>query len=605
MLSNSRWALKLAASHSPGLVATRAAIVVLNGIVPAAFVYGAKEIIDALRASGSISEAMPWIAIVPVLSVVTVLLRPVAVFINARLADELNLALNMLILEHAATLELAFFEDPEHQDMLARVQRNSAQQIQMLVDNTAGLVRNLMQIATLTLVVVFIEPLAVALLAVLAVPYFVFQLRLSRLQYWIDHNREAKRRWTRYFASTLMSHRSVPEVKLLDLAPLLVNRCRAVMSEIRDQNRTIYRRRAIGALVFGLLGTVVIYQMMFRLVRRAVSGAATVGSVAAYLLAIERLAVAVTGLVELIARSVRSTLTVADLRAFLSEESPAVEDGDQRPALVRGAVEFRDVSFRYPGSERSVLRGVSFAIRPGEVVALVGPNGAGKSTLVKLLGKLYAPDEGAILFDGQDLRCISDIRLRSRISFVLQRFGRYEASARENIAYGDWKRLIEAPEEVHRIAERAGVAEMIEALPDGFDTLLGRTFGKVTLSGGQWQALALARSFARESVCLVLDEPTSNLDARRELELYSRIRELSRGRSVLLVSHRFSTVSMADRIVVLDEGRVVEDGAHEELVDAGGIYAELYAIHRRLVEDAGPASITEMETEGRKGHHGY
>ena len=587
MLSNSRWALKLAASDSPGLVAARATIVVLNGIVPAAFVYGAKEIIDTLRASGSISAAMPWIAIVPVLSVVTALLRPVAAFVNARLADELNLALNILILGHAATLDLAFFEDPEHQDMLARVQRNSARHVQTLVDNVAGFVRNLMQIVTLTLLVVFIEPLAVVLLVTIAVPYLVFQLRVSQFQYWIEHNRETKWRWTRYFTTTLMSHGSVPEVKLLGLAPPLSHRFRTLMSGIRDQNRTIYLRRTIGAVIFGLLGTVIIYKMMFRLVRRALAGAATVGSVAAYLLAIERLATAVSGIVELIANSIHSTMIVSDLRAFLSEKSPAVEDGLRRPALEHGAVEFRDVSFRYPRSERPVLQGVSFAIRPGEVVALVGPNGAGKSTLVKLLGKLYAPDEGAILFDGQDLRIVSDAHLRSRISFVLQRFGRYEASAHENIAYGDWKRLIDAPDEVRRIAEQAGVAEMIEALPEGFDTLLGRTFGDVTLSAGQWQALALARSFARKSVLLVLDEPTSTLDARRELDLYRRIRELSSGRSVLLISHRFSTVRMADRIVVLDAGRLVEDGTHEELVGAGGVYAELYAIHRRLHADGG------------------
>jgi ATP-binding cassette subfamily B protein len=206
------------------------------------------------------------------------------------------------------------------------------------------------------------------------------------------------------------------------------------------------------------------------------------------------------------------------------------------------------------------LEDVSLAIEPGEVVALVGPNGAGKSTLVKLLGRLYDPEQGTILLDGHELGEMSLEHLRSQLSFVFQRFARYEATARDNIAYGDWRRLRDDPTATEEIAERTGAAKMIARLPDGYDTHLGRAFGQVTLSVGQWQLLAMARAFARNARVLVLDEPTSNLDARTEYEIFSMFRKLAQDRTTLLVSHRFSTVRIADRIVVLEGGRLVEEG---------------------------------------------
>jgi ATP-binding cassette subfamily B protein len=277
------------------------------------------------------------------------------------------------------------------------------------------------------------------------------------------------------------------------------------------------------------------------------------------------------------------TLHIANIREFLEVRPSTAPSQGVALTASRGEIEFRHVSFTYPGAAHPSVVEASFHIRPGETVALVGESGAGKTTLIKLLARIYEPSHGSILLDGVDIRAIPLVDLHRQFSFVLQNFGRYEATAADNIAYGDWRRLLHDRGQVERVAQAAHVHAMIEAMPLGYDTSLGHLFGEYSLSEGQWQKLAVARAFAREAAVFILDEPTSSLDVRSEHALFSRFHHLAQGRTTLLISHRFSLVNMADRILVMDKGRLVECGTHQELLARAGQYAVLYELHRRQV----------------------
>jgi ATP-binding cassette subfamily B protein len=260
--------------------------------------------------------------------------------------------------------------------------------------------------------------------------------------------------------------------------------------------------------------------------------------------------------------------------------------GRVEPGPGDGEIELIDVDFTYPGAGKPTLFDVSLHIAPGETVAVVGENGAGKTTLVKLIARLYDPDDGQILFDRINIRDLSTDYLHRTISFVFQHFGRYVATAGDNIAYGDWEALLDEPEAVSQIARAAGIDRMIEAMPQQYETMLGREFGEYDLSGGQWQRLAIARALARRPSLLILDEPTANLDAKAEFQLFSDFKNLAQKRTTILISHRFSTVSIADRIIVMDQGRVIESGTHDALIAQDGHYAMLYDLHHRQMAAA-------------------
>jgi ATP-binding cassette subfamily B protein len=277
------------------------------------------------------------------------------------------------------------------------------------------------------------------------------------------------------------------------------------------------------------------------------------------------------------------------LRAYFQIDPGASPASGKAVAELKGRVELRDVIFRYPGAAHDTLQGLSFTLEPGETVALVGENGAGKSTIAKLVAGLYEIQAGAILFDGQDIRSLDQQALQRQIACVFQQFGRYEASAAETLAFGDWPRLGGDRAAIEAIARRAQVHDLISAMPEGYDTPLGRQFGRYQPSGGQWQQLAIARLIGRDARLLILDEPTASLDVTAEAELFERFRALAAGRTTLLISHRFTTVSMADRILVIDGGRIVESGTHRQLLALNGRYAALFALAYRFPEHSADA----------------
>jgi ABC-type multidrug transport system fused ATPase/permease subunit len=275
---------------------------------------------------------------------------------------------------------------------------------------------------------------------------------------------------------------------------------------------------------------------------------------------------------------------ITHLRILMHTKPLLHSSEDYVPRECRGEFVLENVSFTYPDANQPALAEISLHIHPGEVIALVGENGAGKTTLVKLISRLYSPTHGSVKLDGHNLEEYSLSYLRRQYLFVFQNFGRYEGSVHENIAYGDWERLMDRPDLVQKLAQSCGIDPTIQALPHGYQTLLGRNFGETDLSGGQWQRLAIARAFAREGSILILDEPTSNLDPRAEYQIFRQFQSLAAGRTTILISHRFSTVSMADRIVVLDQGKIVEQGSHTELLTTNGLYSTLYRMQSQRMD---------------------
>jgi ATP-binding cassette subfamily B protein len=502
-------------------------------------------------------------------------------YVLSRLSDELNLQVTTDIVAHAAGLAVPQFEDPRFQDVMERAQQNPAGHLSTFLTQAVSALTTMMQAASIVAILLAIEPLIALILLPATPPYLLYQWRLATRRYTKERDRATKRRWSRYFVSRVTSQELIPEVKILDLAPVLLGRFRRLMEEFRSLDRRYYLAGFIGSSVFALITTALLYALFGRIAFAAAAGGYTVGDVAVFGGAMIRLRGLVEGVIGSFTRSFEHVLYIANLREFLTVESQVRVGAGRLARPIRGAIEVADLWFTYPGTRRPVLKALSFAIRPGEAVAIVGPNGAGKTTLVKLIARLYEPDRGSILFDGVDVAGLSSEELYSQVSFVFQHFGRYEATAAENIAYGDWRRLLEDRERITEIARRADVHQLITELPQGYDTMLGRMFGEYTLSGGQWQMIALARAFARDASLLILDEPTSNLDARSEFRLFTRFRELARGRTTILISHRFSTVSMADRIIVLDQGEIAETGTHPELLEMRGTYAALYDLHTR------------------------
>jgi ATP-binding cassette subfamily B protein len=513
------------------------------------------------------------------LAVLSDLLGRVVSLIDSLLSERVTNASSVRLMEHAATLDLEDFEDAEFQDQLERARRQSSGRMSLMTQIFTQ-AQDIVTVASFAAGLVIYAPWLIALLMVALIPAFLGEAHFNALSYSLDYSRTPERRELDYVRQTAASVETAKEVKIFGLNSFLINRYRELASAFYSANRQIAVRRAGWGGLFTAVGTAGYYTAYAYIVWRTLEGAFTVGDLTFLAGSFRRLRNLFEGLLAGFSSTASQALYLNDLFSFFEVQPEIQSPQNPRPfpKPIRDGFSFDNVGFRYPGADRWAVRHLTFTLHAGEVLALVGENGAGKTTLVKLLTRLYDPDEGRILLDGHDLRDYDLETLRGNMGVIFQDFVRYNLSAADNIAVG----RIDAREDLARIeraAQRSQADEVIARLPDGFDQMIGKRFRNgVELSGGEWQKIAIARAYMREADVLILDEPTAALDARSEFEVFRRFKELSKGKTGVLISHRFSSVRMADRILVLADGQVEAAGTHEELMSQKGRYAELFEL---------------------------
>jgi len=556
----------------------------LQAFGPVALLWVAKIIVDTVIAN--LGSADPdWTRLIQLvaleLGIALVLdaLQRGSSLLESMLGDLFSNRMSVRLMEHAATLDLEHFEDPEFYDHLERARRQTVGRL-ALISLLLSMGQSLLTLLSLTAAIVAFNPWLLLLLAVAVVPSFLGETHYAGLSYSLLYQWTPERRQLDYLRYVASSDATAKEVKLFGLSDHLIERYATLADAFYRANRALALRRAAVGAALVAFSTIVYYGAYGFMIWQTVAGAITVGSLTFLAGSFQRSRDLIQRILLGFADIFEQSLFIRDLFTFLRMRPKLAARPDVHPVprpIRRGFV-FEDVGFRYPGSERWVLRHVDFTLEPGERLALVGENGAGKTTLVKLLARLYDPSEGRVLLDGVDLRDYDPADLRRAIGVIFQDFVRYDMIARENIAVG----RIEALDDSARIRDSAGKSladAVIARLPGGYDQMLGRRFdGGANLSGGEWQKIALARAYMRDAEVLILDEPTAALDARAEFEVFQRFSELTAGRMAVLISHRFSTVRMADRILVLGNGTVLEYGSHDELLRQGGTYAELFTL---------------------------
>jgi ATP-binding cassette, subfamily B, bacterial len=593
LFGHTRRTLALVWASSPSLLVYLSGLSVAGAVMPLAIAYAGKRIIDAV-VQQSRPLTLHWVALELLFVALSAATQRGQGLVRSLLGARLGTDVNVQILDKALRLDLSFFEDAEFYDKLTRARREASSRPVALLSESFALVQNVITLLGYAVMLAHFSAWIVLGLLLATVPATLSEMRYSKIAFRIRNWRSPESRKLLYLEYVLANDEHVKEVKLFGIGPHLLDRYRTLAESFFEEDKKLAIRRALLTHAFSLIGTFAFYATYAVMAVAAALSRITLGNLTLYVVSLRQGQQAFQSVLSGIGNLYEHNLYMSNLFSYLelaaaneraqTERAGATQLAPPTPRLgatthAERGLRFENLGFHYPGKDSWALRHIDLVIAPGDSIALVGENGAGKTTFVKLLAGLYQPSEGRIVLDGRDLSTWDPSQLRSRFGVLFQDFNKYQFKLRENIGLGSVTHLADEAR-IERAAERGGASELLQTLPGGLDAALGHWFEKGSeLSGGQWQKVALARAFMREEAdILVLDEPTAALDATSEHAVFERFRELAKGRTTIVISHRFPTVRMAKNIIVLEHGQIIEQGSHEVLLEKDGTYARMFKL---------------------------